>query len=92
MFPGPQLPGAHCQLASEVRFSASRKRSGLLMPRANPADLVALANCIRDSVERVADNAVDSPDTCFSKNIHQQVRHFFRHAATFLWLWPYLAE
>jgi hypothetical protein len=24
--------------------------------------------------------------------IQQQIRHFFRHPATFPWLWPYLAK
>jgi hypothetical protein len=47
------------------------------MPHVNPLNLFSCANRVGDSVQRVAANTVDLPNSCFSENLHQQVCYFF---------------
>src|SRR4029077_7959996 len=67
-----------------MRFSTSGKRRRLFMSHMNPLNLFLCANRVRDAVERVAGNTVNLPNSCFSENIHQQVRYFFRGHDAFL--------
>src|ERR1700692_3297350 len=69
--------GADCQPPCEMRFRASSKRRRLFMPYVNPLNSFACANRIRDPVERVAGNAVDSRNSRFRQHIHQQVCYVF---------------
>src|SRR5262245_61543277 len=69
--------GAGGQSSCQMRFRASGKRCCLFMSHMNPLNLFLCANRIRDSVERVARNSVNLPNSRFSENIHQQVRYFF---------------
>jgi hypothetical protein len=60
-----------------MRFRTSSKRRRLFMPYVNPLNSFACANRIRDPVERVAGNAVNSRNSCFRQYIHQQVGYVF---------------
>src|SRR5580698_771366 len=57
---GPAASGAYSQFASEMRLCTRRERGCLLIPRANPLDLLAGANRIRDAIERIARDTVNS--------------------------------
>jgi hypothetical protein len=46
-------------------FGAGREGCHLLVTRMNPLDLTACANRIRDAVERIAADAVDSLNSGF---------------------------
>src|SRR5262245_3128861 len=72
--------GTDCQLSREMRFRASGKRRGLFMSHVNPAKLLSPSNRVGNTVERIAGNTVNLPNSRFSENIHQQVRYvFIRH-------------
>src|SRR5580704_8657828 len=68
---------ANGQLPGKMRFRASGKRRRLFMSYMHPLNLLVCANRIRDAIERVPRYAVHSPNSRFSKNIHQQVGDFF---------------
>src|SRR6202162_2982200 len=74
---GTATASADRQTPCEMRFRSSSKRRRLFMPYVNPLNSFAYANRIRDPVERVAGNAVDSRNPCFRQHIHQQVRYVF---------------
>jgi hypothetical protein len=68
-----------------MRLRSGGKRRRLLVPHMDPLNLLVGANRVRDAIERIARNAVYSPDSCFGKNIHQQICYFFlRHKAGFI--------
>jgi hypothetical protein len=59
--PSPQLPGAHRELASQMRL-----RAGFLVAHVHPFDLAlpALpADRVRQAVKAVADNIIDALDS-----------------------------
>jgi hypothetical protein len=60
-----------------ITFTGNCNCRRLFMPYVNPLDSFACANRIRDSVERVAENAVDSRNSHFRQYIHQQVCYVF---------------
>src|SRR6267378_5867519 len=80
--PGPAAPGANCQCSRQMRFGSGGKSPRLFMPHVHPLNILFYAYGVRDAVQRVANHAVDSLNTRFSKNIHQQIRHFLGHAVT----------
>jgi hypothetical protein len=81
---GPAASGAYSQFASEMRLCARRERRCLLIARANPSDLVAGANRIRDAIERIAWDAVNSLDARSQQDVYQQVSHSLGHFYSFL--------
>jgi hypothetical protein len=68
---------ANGQVPREMRFRAGRKRCRLLVSHMDPLNLRVCANRVRDAIERISANAVNLPDSCFGKNIHQQVCYVF---------------
>src|ERR1700688_919535 len=74
---GTAATGAYRQTPCEMRFRTSSKRRRLFVPYVNPLNSFACANRIRDPVERVATNAVDSRNSRFRQYIHQQVCYVF---------------
>src|SRR4030095_13266837 len=63
-------------------FRAGGKRRRFFMSHVNPSNLLLASNRVRDSVERVARDSVESLDSRRSKGIHKQVRDsFFRHVS-----------
>jgi hypothetical protein len=62
---GPAASGAHSQFASEMRLCACRERGGLLIACSNPLDLLASANRVRDAIERVAWDSINSLNVRF---------------------------
>jgi hypothetical protein len=79
----PAAPGAYSQFASEMRLCARRERSCLLMARADPLDVLAGANRIRDAVERIARDAVNSLNARSQQDVYQQVSHSLCHSVSF---------
>src|SRR6266850_992957 len=75
--PGTAAPSAERQPPREVSFSSSGKGCCLFMSHMNPLKLLLCANGVGDAVERVARYAVDTPNSCFREDFHQQVRYFF---------------
>jgi hypothetical protein len=56
--PSPQLPGAHRELASQMRL-----RAGFLVAHVRPFDLALPADRVRQAVKAVADNIIDALDS-----------------------------
>ena len=40
-----------------------------------PLNIVRRTDRVRDAIKRIARDAVDHPNSCFSKNLHQQIRY-----------------
>src|SRR4030095_16309363 len=57
---GATTCGADCQASAEMRVRARGKRRRLFMSHVNPLDIVPFADGIRDAIERVASDSVDS--------------------------------
>ena len=76
---GPAASGAYSQFASEMRLCTRRERGCLLMPHANPLDILAGANRIRDAIERIAREAVNSLNARSHQDVYQQVSHSLCH-------------
>src|SRR6202521_3095522 len=79
----PAASGAHRQFASEMRFCTGGERGCLLMAHANPLDVLAGANRIRDAIERIARDSVNSLNVRFQQDIYQQVSHSLCHCHSF---------
>ncbi len=62
----------HTLRASEMSLGASDESRCLLVSYTNPADVLANANRICNSVEPVPWNSIDPLDTGFSQNANQQ--------------------
>jgi hypothetical protein len=77
--PRPTTPGADRKLARQVGLGARRKRSGFLMPDVYPLQLTALANSVRQSVERIAHDTVNALHAgsrkCSDENFCQGLCH-----------------
>src|SRR5580698_6449509 len=83
--PGTAASGADSQFASEMGLGARRECSCLLIARPDPLDLpLAGANRIRDAIERIAWNAVNSLDARLQQDVRQQVSHSLGHFYPFL--------
>src|SRR2546422_589007 len=67
---GATTAGADCQASAEMRVRARSKRRRLFMSHVNPLDIVPFAEGIRDAIERVARDAVDSLDASSSQSLH----------------------
>jgi hypothetical protein len=68
---GSAASGAYSQFAGEMRLRARRERARLLITRPYPLDVLAGANRIRDAIERISWDAVNSLDTRSHENIYQ---------------------
>jgi hypothetical protein len=79
----PAASGAYRQFASEMRLCAGRERGCLLMAHANPLDVLAGANRIRDAIERIAGDSVNSLNARFQQDVYQQVSHSLCHCHSF---------
>src|ERR1700735_1969175 len=66
----PAASGAYSQFAGEMRLCARRERGCLLMAHANPLDVLAGANRVRDAVERIAWDAVNSLNARSQQDVH----------------------
>ena len=60
--PGTATSSADGESAGELRFGARRKSGYFLMPDMDPFDLALLANRVGNSVQPVANDAVDALD------------------------------
>src|SRR5580693_9778279 len=67
-----------------MRLRARRERGCFLVARANPLDLFTAANRIRDAIERIARQAINSLDARSHQNVYQQVRNSLGHFYSFL--------
>src|SRR6267154_786573 len=74
--PGTAAPRADRQPPCEMRLRSSSKRCRLFMSHMNPLNLFPRANRVRNAVERVAGNTVNSLNSYFHQHIHQQLRYF----------------
>src|ERR1700740_2511099 len=74
--PGAGTPGAHCQLASQMGLGTGRECCRLLVSHVNPFDLLATPDRIRNPVEGVTRDSVNSLDSCLLQDVYQQVSHF----------------
>src|SRR3984885_3882940 len=79
----PAASGAHRQFASEMRFCAGREGGCLFMAHANPLDVLAGANRIRDAIERIARDAINSLNVRSHQDVYQQVSHSLCHGDSF---------
>jgi hypothetical protein len=79
---GTAASGAYSQFAGQMRFRARRERPCLLITHADPLDILAGANRIRDAIERVAGDAVNSLNARSHENVDQQVSHSLCHSIT----------
>jgi hypothetical protein len=62
-----------------MRLCAGRERGCLFMAHANPLDVLAGANRIRDAIERIARDSVNSLNVRFQQNVYQQVSYSLCH-------------
>jgi hypothetical protein len=69
----PAAAGTDSERSGKMRFGASRKRGYLLMAEMHPLDFSLAANGIRQAVEAVANNAVDSFDACCRESFNKLV-------------------
>ena len=60
------------------------ERCHLFMADMDPFNLFASANRIRNSVERISADAVNSLHSCFHQNIYKQVSHSLSHIYSLL--------
>jgi hypothetical protein len=68
---------ANGQFPREMRFRAGGKRRRLFVSHMDPLNWLVCANRVRDAIERIAGNAVNTPNSSFGKNIHQQICYVF---------------
>ena len=68
-------PRADRELTRQMRLGAGRKRGDLLVPDLNPRDLPLPSDGICQTVEAVADDAVDPFDTRRGKGFRELVGH-----------------
>jgi hypothetical protein len=71
-----QVPGAAASradgyLAGELGLRPGRECPGFFMADVHPLDLAAAADGVCYRVEAVADDAVNSLDSCLRKGLHQ---------------------
>jgi hypothetical protein len=76
-------PSAYGELASHVRVSSRRECRNLLVANANPLNRFLTAQCIEDSVERIADDPVDTLYARLDQSLNQGFR-YSRHGSVAL--------
>jgi len=76
--------GIHGQFASEMGLGTRGERCCFFMADMDPFNLSASANRIRNSVERISADAVNSLHSCFHQNIYKQVSHSLSHIYSLL--------
>jgi len=81
----PAAARADGQLSRQMRLGAGRECGDLLVPYVEPLDLAMAADGIRQSIEAVADNAIDALDTRGSQRFHELVSNDPRHDAPPSW-------
>jgi hypothetical protein len=79
---GSAASGAYSQFAGEMRLRPRRERACLLVAHADPLDILAGANRIRDAIERIAGDAVNALNARSHENVYQQVRHSLCHSVS----------
>ncbi len=67
-----------------MRFRSGGKGGRFFVACMHPLHVPSGANGVCDAVERIAGEAVDSPDARIRKNLHQQIRYFFLGHLTIL--------
>ena len=63
--------GAHREIAGQMRLGAGRKRGDLLVPDMDPLDLALAAHRVGQSIQAVADDAVDSLDASGGERLRE---------------------
>ena len=77
---GAAASGADGELAGEMCLGAGGKGGGLLVPHMDPVDLLLLAQRIGETVQRIADHAIDAPHAGNGQGFGHQVGDRARHA------------
>ena len=77
--PGPQLPGADGEFTSQMRLSARREGSNFLVPDMKPLDLALAANRVGQTVQAIADDAVDPLDARGRQSLGELVGYCLCH-------------
>jgi hypothetical protein len=76
---GSAAAGADGEFAPQMRLGARRERCHLLVPYMDPLDLALLSDCIGETVQAVADNAVDALDASRGKGFRGLIGNLFCH-------------
>ena len=63
-------------------LGASGERCYLFMADMNPLHLRTYANRIRDSVERISADAINSLNSCFQQNVYKQFSYSLCHVSS----------
>src|SRR5262249_53976964 len=82
---GPAAAGTDGEFAREVRLGAGGEGRGLLVAQMHPRDLLLLAQRIGETVQRIADHAVDALDARDIEGFGHQVGDGARHARLRCW-------
>ena len=72
-------PRADGEFARQMRLGAGRERGDLLVPDMNPLDLALPTNGIGQTVEAVADDAVDAFDARSGEGLDELIGHNICH-------------
>jgi hypothetical protein len=72
-------PCAHGEFARQMRLGAGSERSDLLMPDMNPLDFAVPTNSIRQTVEAIADDAVDAFHARGDEGLDELIGHNICH-------------
>src|SRR5262245_59971247 len=72
-------PGTNRQLFRQMCFRSGSKGSALLMPDVDPTQQPTSSNGVRDAVERIAGNPIDSLHAGMNQSLHQQFRNILAH-------------
>src|SRR5262249_966249 len=75
----PTASRADGKLTRQMRLGAGRERGDLLMPNVDPLDHALATHCIGQTIEAVAYDAIDPPDSCGREVLHELVSDCFRH-------------
>src|SRR5450756_2475643 len=61
---GTAAPGARRQSPGQLRLRASGEGARLLVAHVHPGEFPASANCVRERIQAVTDDAIDAFDPC----------------------------
>jgi hypothetical protein len=81
--PRAATPNANCQFACKMGFGASGEGGCFFMSDVNPADLFSAVNRIRNAIERIPGDAVNSLDPSLQQDIYEQISHPLGHVNSF---------
>ena len=79
---GAAAPGADGDLARQMRFCARREGCDFFVPDMNPFDFALAAKRVSQAVQAIADNAINSLDARYGKNLRELVRDGFDHISS----------